>query len=100
MAMKSDYISGTPTEANLRKWASRCSENSQVNATKDNQEPTRVGYVDENRVRHLDGSTNPAGWNKSKDGVGGHRFPSLGSGAGSGEGRAALAKVQSRKRGA
>jgi hypothetical protein len=97
MAKKSDWISGTPSEGNLRKWADYAGQNSQVSATKDNQEPWRESK-DPDGVRHLDGSTNPATWSKGDPRQ--HRFPGLGAGAGSGSGRGELSKAQARKRGA
>jgi hypothetical protein len=97
MAKKSDYISGSPTEGNLKRWADYASQNSQVNATKDNQEPWREAK-DPDSVRKLSGDTTPASW--SRGDASPHRFPkNLSGGAGGGLSRGELSKIQSRKRG-
>jgi hypothetical protein len=94
------YISGSPTKESLSQWANYCSRNSQVNARKDNEEPTRQNS-NPDQIRFHQGGGRDQAFDADRGGLvvrrGGHKYPELKGGSCSGEGRIELANAQRRR---
>jgi hypothetical protein len=96
------YISGSPTKESLRQWANYCSQNSQVNANKSNQEPVRQNVSNPDQVRFHALGGRDQNFDADRGGLvvkrGGHKFPEIKAGGCSGEGRIQLSNAQRGRR--